>query len=367
MIPDVSVVLPSYNHARFLEDCVRSVLSQDGVSVELIVCDDASTDDSLARLAGIRDSRLHVIAHRKNLGAAAAVQPGLARARGRYLARLASDDLCLPGRLARQCAWLDAHPETAAVFCLPEFIDEHGAVIDPPPACFDGLFTAMNRPRADWLRTFFTHGNCLFASGAMTRRSLLATIPPTAGVFHHLPDLETWVRICARHDIHVLGEKLAAFRILEDGKNLSSPSEAKSAVAEMEKLAIWRHYTSPDVLALLGFDPGPMGRLQLARWALEVNGPSHRVFAALVVLETDGTGLEPGHAEEFLAGATEILHDRDPLRTRETKRLRTRVAELEDKVRRLGETKVESKPGWKERLFKRDMGSKKRSGGGNGR
>ena len=252
MIPDVSVVLPSYNHARFIGDCVRSILSQEGVSVEVIVCDDASSDDSLQVLAAISDPRLQVIAHRRNIGAAAAVRPGLARARGRYVARMSSDDLCLPGGFARQCAWLDAHPDTACVFCLPEFIGEDGAAIDFP-TFLDGVFTAENRSRADWLRTFFEKGNCLLAPGAMMRREVLDSVPPTSALFRHLPDLETWVRLCLRLEIHVLPEKQIGFRIMDQAQNLSAPSAPKSAEAEMEKLCIWQYYTSAEALAVLGF------------------------------------------------------------------------------------------------------------------
>lgn len=367
MTPDVSVVLPSFNHARFIEACVRSILTQQGVDLEVIVCDDASTDESLVVLAGIRDPRLKVLAHPRNLGAAAAVAPGLALARGRHVARMGSDDICLPGRLAKQCAWLDGHPGVACVFCMPEFIDDDGRVMSPPPEPFAGLFTSENRSRGEWLRTFLTKGNCLLAPGAMVRREVMERVPPTAGVFHHLPDLETWVRICLVADIHVLPEKLVGFRIHENAGNLSAPHPKRTAAAEMEKLAIWRYLTHPEALHLLGLRAGPLGRLDLARLALDNHGPAHRVFANLVLLETDLTRCPPEEAREFLIESADILANTDPMRLVETKRLRQRVAELEDKIRRLGEVKTGPPKKWPARWFGKSSEASRQEDGGSHR
>lgn len=335
MNPDVSVVLPSYNHAPFVGECVRSLLSQEGVNLEVIVCDDASTDDSLSVLAGITDPRLQVLAHPRNRGAAAVVKPGLAMARGRYLARMSSDDVCLPGRLARQVAWLDENPGVAAVFGQPEFLDENGKRMAAPPPGFEELFTTENGPPSYWLHRFFEHGNCLFGPGAMTRREVLEKVPPTPEMFRHLPDFEYWVRLCRGHEIHVLPEKVTGFRIRDGGGNLSYPSPEKSAEAEAEKLAIWRYYLDDEALCTLGFAPGPYGRLAMADWAVGVGGASRKVFAALTLLETDLTGVDPGVAETFIRKANLILRGGDAFGLLEKKRLNASKRALNERVHEL--------------------------------
>jgi glycosyltransferase involved in cell wall biosynthesis len=99
--PLVSVVIPSYNHARFLQDAIDSVLSQHGVSLELIIIDDGSKDDSwqIIEAACRADSRVKARSQR-NQGAHAAINAGINESNGEFVAILNSDDRFLPGRLA---------------------------------------------------------------------------------------------------------------------------------------------------------------------------------------------------------------------------------------------------------------------------
>ncbi len=99
--PRVSVVIPSYNHERYLQDTMDSVLSQQGVDLELVIIDDGSRDGSwqLIQEAASRDSRVRAFAQ-ANQGAHAAINAGLQACRGEFLAILNSDDRYQPGRLA---------------------------------------------------------------------------------------------------------------------------------------------------------------------------------------------------------------------------------------------------------------------------
>ncbi|MFD1958687.1 glycosyltransferase family 2 protein [Novosphingobium panipatense] len=114
--PRVSVLLPCYNGAAYLEEAVRSILLQTFADFELIVVDDGSTDataDILARM-GRRDPRLRVV-RQPNGGIVAALNTAIAHARGEYIARMDADDVSFPERFAFQVAWLDAHPATVLV------------------------------------------------------------------------------------------------------------------------------------------------------------------------------------------------------------------------------------------------------------
>jgi len=102
--PAVSVVLPTYNRARLLERAVRSVLAQSYEDLELIVVDDASTDDTAAVLAAITDSRLRLLNHRENRGGSAARNTGIEAARGEFVAFQDSDDVWLPDKIQKQMA-----------------------------------------------------------------------------------------------------------------------------------------------------------------------------------------------------------------------------------------------------------------------
>lgn len=111
MTATVSVILPVYNRPASLGDACRSVLDQSYRDLELIVVDDASTEDLAPVLSDIADPRLVYLRRDTNGGAAAARNTGLAAARGRLIAFQDSDDIWLPGKLARQVALLDSLPE----------------------------------------------------------------------------------------------------------------------------------------------------------------------------------------------------------------------------------------------------------------
>lgn len=128
--PLVSVVMPAYNCEAYVEQSLRSVLEQPVAEIEIIVVDDASTDNTLQiieRLAQ-EDTRIRVIASTQNSGQGACRNRGVGEARGRYLAFLDSDDLWLSDKLERQ---LDFLKQREIVFCFCGYgtIDENDDVI----------------------------------------------------------------------------------------------------------------------------------------------------------------------------------------------------------------------------------------------
>ncbi|MEM9011054.1 MAG: glycosyltransferase family 2 protein [Pseudomonadota bacterium] len=112
----VSVVLPTYNRSASVVDAARSVLQQSFRDLELLIVDDASSEDIEAVVAGLGDARVRYLRHEKNAGAAAARNTGVAAAQGELIAFQDSDDLWLPGKLARQVALLEAQgPDVGVV------------------------------------------------------------------------------------------------------------------------------------------------------------------------------------------------------------------------------------------------------------
>lgn len=101
MQPEVSVIIAAYNAAQFIERAVASALDQQGVDMEVVVVDDASTDDTLAVLRRLDSRRVKVIAREQNGGAAAARNTGFTVAQGAWIAVLDADDSMEPGRLVR--------------------------------------------------------------------------------------------------------------------------------------------------------------------------------------------------------------------------------------------------------------------------
>ena len=114
-MPLVSVLLAVHNDARYLPAAVESVLRQSLADLELVVVDDASSDETPTLLASVADPRLTVLSNQEQLGLAASLNRGLERATGRYVARLDSDDVALPGRLESQVKRIRSAPAVGVV------------------------------------------------------------------------------------------------------------------------------------------------------------------------------------------------------------------------------------------------------------
>jgi glycosyltransferase involved in cell wall biosynthesis len=125
-VPLVSVLLAVHNGARYLSSAVESVLRQTVQDLELIVVDDASTDDTPDLLAGLGEKRLRVLRNDEQSGLAASLNRGLETAAGRYVARLDDDDVAVPERLERQLARIRAEPEIAVVGSAVVDLDAEG-------------------------------------------------------------------------------------------------------------------------------------------------------------------------------------------------------------------------------------------------
>ncbi len=109
--PLVSVVIPAYNQAQFLGQAIQSVLEQSYQNFEIIVVNDASTDDTPQVVAQFNDSRLKYIAHPENRGLPAARNTGMRASQGEIIALLDSDDIFHPDKLQAHVNFLAEHPE----------------------------------------------------------------------------------------------------------------------------------------------------------------------------------------------------------------------------------------------------------------
>ena len=126
-MPLVSVVIPSYNHEKFVSEAIKSVLGQDFDDLELIIVDDASTDTSrqIIQKYAVEDARVRVILHETNCGVAKTCNDGIAVAKGKFLAVTASDDVWVKNKLSKQLAVLESD-EDLVVWTEAEIIDESG-------------------------------------------------------------------------------------------------------------------------------------------------------------------------------------------------------------------------------------------------
>jgi glycosyltransferase involved in cell wall biosynthesis len=129
LAPEVSVIVPAYNSGRFITATIESALQQSFEALEVIVIDDGSSDDTLARLARFDDPRLRVI-EQAHQGAPAALNAGVCAARGDYVGFLDHDDLWARSKVARHLETFRRDPRLAATFSWYGLIDEEGRRIN---------------------------------------------------------------------------------------------------------------------------------------------------------------------------------------------------------------------------------------------
>ncbi len=129
---EVFAVVPSYNHAPFIEKCLRSIIGQTSPPKKLLVIDDGSTDGSPKLIESVlRDCPFESeLVVRENRGLCATLNEALERASGKYFAYLGSDDLWLPNFLEEQTQLLENRPNAVLAFSHAHVIDEHDRIVD---------------------------------------------------------------------------------------------------------------------------------------------------------------------------------------------------------------------------------------------
>jgi len=241
-MPRVSVVLPSYNHEKYVRECIQSVLDQTYQDFEIIITDDGSTDGTVNVIKGFDDSRIQLYTHAENKGACTAVNNCIQKAAGEYIAVLNSDDAWEPSKLEKQVQYLDSHPETEAVFTKVVLVDEEGNPIGPEDYKNFYIFEKENRSRYEWLKFFFYSGNCLCHPSVLIRRKCHDEVSLYDERMANIPDLDMWVRLCLKYDIHILDEKLVRFRIPSDKLSASADKPSTHIRLSFEYIQILNHY-----------------------------------------------------------------------------------------------------------------------------
>jgi hypothetical protein len=197
------VVVPCFGYGRFLSQTVGSLVTQAGVDVEVIIVDDASTDDSLdvARALAERHPEVRVVANEHNVGQVESFNRGWAASTGELVVRLDADDMLPPGALARAAAVLERHPEVGLVYGHPLHFEDGTA---PEPALGDLTWTVWDG-RA-WLTERCRTGvSCITSPEVVMRADLLKDVGPLDTTLRFTMDVEMWLRLAAVSSVAYVG------------------------------------------------------------------------------------------------------------------------------------------------------------------
>lgn len=242
MKPIVSVIIPSYNHERFVKECIDSVLSQTFQDFEIVVTDDNSTDRTVEIIKSFGDPRIKLFVNTENRGACITSNNCIKHSKGRYIAMLSSDDAWYPEKLAVQVKYLEDHPRIAAVFGKVDWIDENSDLIKHEGFPFKDVFEVKNRTRYEWLGHFFKFGNCLCHPSSLIRKESYDEVGWLNPSFANLPDFDLWIRLCLKYDIHILDQRLIKFRRMNSERNASGDTLNNRVRNRFEYKQILNHY-----------------------------------------------------------------------------------------------------------------------------
>jgi glycosyltransferase involved in cell wall biosynthesis len=211
--PLVSIVIPAYNAERFLREALSSICAQTHADLEIIVCDDASTDRTgeIARDTG--DDRVRYLRNDRTLGGYGAMNRGVRESRGDYVAIYHADDVYDDRIVERELAFLRARSDVGAVFCLDRFIDESGREYNRLrlPKALDRVDLFDTKLLADSLLRY--KNTFLRTPSVMFRRAAFESVGGFDQTgFGIAADLDMWVRLSLEWRIGLVHEYLMAYR-----------------------------------------------------------------------------------------------------------------------------------------------------------
>jgi glycosyltransferase involved in cell wall biosynthesis len=227
--PLISIVMPTYNQERYLKEAIESILNQTFQDFEFIIIIDNSTDGTDAVLKSFqqKDDRIRIYREEKK-GLIPALNKGCYLARGKYIARMDSDDISLPKRLEMQVKYLEAHPEIAVLGTGVRYIDETGK---PGKSELNPI-----DPKIIGLYLYFA--NCIVHPSVLMRREMVESLGFYSSAALHAEDYDLWARASQVTKIANLQEVLLHLRMWQGSTSQLYQLAQKQAVIKIRRSMI---------------------------------------------------------------------------------------------------------------------------------
>jgi len=207
--PAISVVLPAYNCEKFIGKAIQSVLQQTFSDFELIIINDGSTDKTEFAILAFADPRIVYIKNQTNKGLVFTLNRCIELAKGKYIARMDADDICLPERLAKQKSFLDQNENIAVVATTIEFINDQ----EEKTGAWD-----LDRQTitSEQIKNQLLFENCIAHPTVMMRAEIMKELKYNDQQ-KNIEDYDLWLRMLNRGmSIAKINEPLLLYRVHED-------------------------------------------------------------------------------------------------------------------------------------------------------
>lgn len=199
----VSIIIPNYNHARFVGGAIHSVLNQDYKNVEIIVVDDGSTDNSHEVIGQFGDQVKYI--YQENAGLSAARNTGIRASKGAFIGVLDADDMYEPAFISTLVSALESNPEAEGIYCGYQFVDQENNLlpqIENRPVPGDELYEAL------------LDGNFFVPESIFLRRYVYDDVGLFDEALRACEDWDVWLRVTKKYRIIHAPEILTRHRVL---------------------------------------------------------------------------------------------------------------------------------------------------------
>jgi glycosyltransferase involved in cell wall biosynthesis len=234
--PLVSMIVPSYNHADYIEECILSILNQTYKNIELIVIDDGSRDDSREILERLQKQYGFILEFQANQGVVKTMNRAIRIASGKYISGSASDDFLALDKIEKQVNYLEQHPDYSMVFGKVYMVDKQSQVIEGLT-----IVDPVTDPDKDLQFESLIERNCIPAASIMFTKDIWEQ----CGGYNEnvaIEDLDLWLKITRVSKIAYLDEYLAYYRW--HGDNMTT-NQVEMQKAVYEIILTWKDKMDP--------------------------------------------------------------------------------------------------------------------------
>lgn len=200
--PLVSVIIPTFNAAKFVADAVRSVLNQTYYNIEIHVVDDGSTDNTREVINAFASDARVQYHFKENGGVSSARNFGIRAARGQFIGLCDADDLWMPKKLELQISCFEGRPTLGVVYCRPFHVD-----VDNQP-----IETRQIKRYSGLIAEQLVLGNFVTGSTSLIRKSCFTDVGDYDVSLRTCEDYDLWLRISAKYEFLYLDEVTYRYR-----------------------------------------------------------------------------------------------------------------------------------------------------------